>query len=415
MATICIFEDERYKDLLPLVYCRPVYELRCGISSLLEKIARTYPGQRLALYCREYLADTLRERTPLQVNSLPADQDVLFLNGRLLIGEAIPVEGPEEIGTCDGCIVYARLRAKTAAALTAQHFLDGSLSKVLPHTMRYVDHKATLLRYYWEIINHNEEELRRDFKALASPGQIRGKVYEGSHVLGKDNVFIGEGAVVKPCCVIDAEDGPVYIAEGVKVMPNTCIQGPAYIGPNSTIQMAARLREGTNIGEVCKVGGEIENAIIHSFSNKQHDGFLGHAYIGQWVNLAADTINSDLKNTYGTVRVQLPHKLVETGCMFVGLAMGDHSKSAIASTFLTGSVVGFCCNVLTSGFPPKFLPSFSWLTDSGCSPYSPALAVEVARRVLARRKKQVSEADAALIHKLYDLTQAERDTLGMEQ
>jgi UDP-N-acetylglucosamine diphosphorylase/glucosamine-1-phosphate N-acetyltransferase len=294
-------------------------------------------------------------------------------------------------------------------------FLEGTVEKSLPHTMRHVDCKATLLRYYWEIINHNEEELVRDFNALASPGQILGKVYEGSQLLGKESIFIGEGAKIKPCCVLDAEDGPIYIGEGVTVMPNTCIQGPAYVGPKSTIQMAARLREGSNIGEVCRVGGEIENSIMHSYSNKQHDGFLGHAYVCQWVNLAADTINSDLKNTYGTVRVQLPHKLVETGSMFVGLAMGDHSKSAIASTFITGSVVGFCCNVVTSGFPPKFLPSFSWLTDAGCSPYSPTTAVEVARRVLARRKKEMTEADVALFHKLYDLTQGERDTLGMEQ
>lgn len=416
MGTICVFEDERWRDLLPLAYCRPVWELRCGITSLLDKARRAYPGQGFALFCRDYLAPTLRERTSLPVNALPAGQDVLFLNGRLLLGEAIaPAEGPEEVATCNGSVAYARLRANTAAALTPQHFLNGELPKALPRTMRHVDCEAVLLRYYWEVVSHNEEELRRDFRALAPAGEIRGKVYEGSHILARENVFIGEGAVVKPCCVIDAEDGPVYIAEGVKVMPNSCIQGPAYIGPGSTIQMAARLREGTNIGEVCKVGGEVENAIIHSYSNKQHDGFLGHAYIGQWVNLAADTINSDLKNTYGTVRVQLPHKLVETGSMFVGLAMGDHSKSAIASTFLTGCVVGFCCNVLASGFPPKFVPSFSWLTDSGCSPYSPALAVEVARRVLARRKKEVSEAEAALIHRLYDLTQPERDAQGMEQ
>lgn len=415
MAVVCVFEDDRWSDLLPLVYCRPACELRCGISSLLEKMQRAYPGHPFALFCRDYLAATLRERSALPVNDLPADQDVLFLNGRLLVDKAVPVDGPEELGLCEGSLAYARLRAKTAAGLTPRHFLDGTVAAALPRTIRHVECRATLLRYYWEIINHNEAELRRDFKDLAPAGEIRGKVHEGAYVLGRENVFIGEGAVIKPCCVIDAEEGPVYIAKGVKVMPNSCIQGPAYIGPNSTIQMAARLREGTNIGEVCKVGGEIENSILHSYSNKQHDGFLGHAYIGQWVNLAADTINSDLKNTYGTVRVQLPHKLVETGSMFVGLAMGDHSKSAIASTFLTGCVIGFCCNVLASGFPPKFLASFSWLTDSGCSPYAPTLAVEVARRVLARRKKQVTEADAALIHKLYDLTQAERDVQGMEQ
>ena len=415
MGAICVFEDERWSDLLPLVYCRPVYELRCGISSLLDKIRRAYPGQRLALLCRDYLAETLRQRSSCPVNDVPAGEDVLFLNGRLLLDEAVPVDGPEELAVCDGSVVYARMSARNAAALTHRSFLDGTVAKALPHTMRHVDCKMTLLRYYWEVIDHNEAELVRDFKALASPGEIRGTVHEGAYLLGKENVFIGEGAVVQPCCVIDAEGGPVYIGEGVKVMPNTTIQGPAYIGPKSTIQMAARLREGSNIGEVCKVGGEIENSIMHSYSNKQHDGFLGHAYIGQWVNLAADTINSDLKNTYGTVRVQLPHKLVETGSIFVGLAMGDHSKSAIASTFITGSVVGFNCNVLASGFPPKFLGSFSWLTDGGCRPYSPTMAVEVARRVVSRRKKDLTEADVALFHKLYDLTQAERDAQGMEQ
>jgi len=415
MGVICVFEDERWNDLLPLVYCRPACELRCGISSLLEKMRRAYPGHQFALFCRDYLADTLRDRTGLPVNELPGDRDVLFLNGRLLVDEAIPVDGPQELGLCEGSLLYARLAAKTAAKLTPRHFLEGRVATALPRTIRHVEHKATLLRYYWDIVDHNEDELKRDFAELAPAGEVRGKVHDGVQILGGENVFIGEGAVIKPCCVIDAEDGPVYIAEGVKVMPNSCIQGPAYIGPNSTIQMAARLREGTNIGQVCKVGGEIENSIIHAYSNKQHDGFLGHAYICQWVNLAADTINSDLKNTYGTVRVQLPHKLVETGQMFVGLAMGDHTKSAIASTFLTGCVVGFCCNVLASGFPPKFVASFSWLTDSGCAPYSPTMAVEVARRVMARRGKEVTDADAALFHKLYDITQAERDIQGMEQ
>ena len=305
------------------------------------------------------------------------------------------------------------MRATTAAGISHKTFLDGALETSVPHTIRHTDCKLTLLRYYWEIIDHNEDELARDFTALADPGEIRGHVCEGAYLLAKDNIFVGEGAVIKPCCVVDAEDGPVYIGEGVKVMPNTTIIGPAYIGPKSKIQMASRLHEGSNIGEVCKVGGEIENSIMHSYSNKQHDGFLGHAYICQWINLAADTINSDLKNTYGTVRVQLPHKLVETGSKFVGLAMGDHSKSAIASKFITGCVVGYCCNVLVSGFPPKFTASFSWLSDAGKQPYAPTTAVAVARRVMSRRDHEVTDAGAALFHKLYDLTQAERDLAGI--
>ena len=413
MAVVCVFEDERYRDLLPLVYCRPVFELRCGISSLLEKIERLYPAHKLVLLCRDYLAATLAQRVSCPVNDVPAGEDVLFLNGRLLLQDAVALDGPEEIGTSNGSMAYARLKAANAASLTNRSFLRGEVVGPLPHTVRHTDTKLTLLRYYWELIDHNEAELVRDFETLAARGEIAGTVYEGAHLLARENMFIGEGASIKPCCVVDAEDGPVYIGEGAKVMPNTTIVGPAYIGPHSKIQMASRLHEGSNIGPVCKVGGEIENSIMHAYSNKQHDGFLGHAYICEWVNLAADTINSDLKNTYGTVRVQLPHKLVETGSMFVGLAMGDHSKSAIASTFMTGCVVGFCCNVLVSGFPPKFTPSFSWLSDTGGQPYSPTMAVEVARRVMPRRDHEVTEADVALFHKLYDITQAERDIVGL--
>ena len=415
MAAICVFEDERHQDLLPLVYCRPVYELRCGITSLLEKIVGCYDGAEVALLCRGYLADTLRQRVTCPVNVIPGDEDVLFLNGRLLLHAAIPLDGPEEIGLWHRAVVYARLRASTVASVRNEHFLSGTLNTVLPRTMRHVEREATLLRYYWEVVDHNEAELVREFEARGRAGELRGTLHEGVHLLGRENLFVGEGAVVKPGCVLDAEDGPIYIAEGATVMPGTCIQGPTYIGPGSTIQMAARLREGSNIGAVCKVGGEIENSIVHSFSNKQHDGFLGHAYVGQWVNLAADTINSDLKNTYGTVRVQLPHKLVETGSTFVGLAVGDHSKSAIASTFVTGSVVGFCCNVLAAGFPPKFVPSFSWLTDGSVQPYSTEVAIEVARRVVSRRQKTITDADAALFHTIYDLTRGERDALGMEE
>ncbi len=413
MAVVCVFEDERYRDLLPLVYCRPTFELRCGISSLLDKIVWAYPGQRIVLLCRDYLAANVAQRVDFPVNDLPAGEDVLFLNGRLLIDGPVPLDGPEEVGVCRGRIAYARLEAANVEGLSHKSFLAGGVRESLPHTVRHTDVELTLLRYYWEIVDHNEAELARDFQALAAPGEIAGTICEGAHVLASDNVFIGEGAIIKPCCVLDAEGGPIYIGEGATVMPNTTIIGPAYIGPKAKIQMASRLHEGSNIGPVCKVGGEIENSIMHAYSNKQHDGFLGHAYICEWVNLAADTINSDLKNTYGTVRVQLPHKLVETGSIFVGLAMGDHSKSAIASTFTTGCVVGFCCNVLVSGFPPKFVPSFSWLSDTGGQPYSPTMAVEVARRVMSRRGREVTDADVALFHKLYDLTQAERDIVGL--
>ena len=155
-----------------------------------------------------------------------------------------------------------------------------------------------------------------------------------------------------------------------------------------------------SIGRRCKVGGEVESSIIHGFSNKQHDGFLGHSYVAEWVNLAADTVNSDLKSTYGTVRVPINGVEVESDQMFVGLTIGDHSKTGIGQMFPTGAVVGFGANVATCEFAPKFVPSFTWLTNSARSRYEPDRCLEVAKRVMARRQVTMTGAEEALFRSL---------------
>jgi UDP-N-acetylglucosamine diphosphorylase/glucosamine-1-phosphate N-acetyltransferase len=165
---------------------------------------------------------------------------------------------------------------------------------------------------------------------------------------------------------------------------------------------------------MCKVGGEVEESIIHGYSNKQHAGFLGHAYIGAWVNLGADTNNSDLKNNYGKVTVQIGNQLVDTGLQFVGLTMGDHSKSAINSMFNTGTVVGVSSNIFGSGFPPKYVPSFSWgAAGETFTTFSIDRAIEVARRMMARRKIELTATEEKLFRKIFELTSPERKRQGM--
>jgi UDP-N-acetylglucosamine diphosphorylase/glucosamine-1-phosphate N-acetyltransferase len=160
---------------------------------------------------------------------------------------------------------------------------------------------------------------------------------------------------------------------------------------------------------MCKVGGEVEESVIHSYSNKQHDGFLGHAYLGMWVNLGADTNNSDLKNNYGNVKVVINGRLVDSGSMFVGLTMGDHSKSGINTMFNTGTVVGVSSNVFGAGFPPKFVPSFSWGGSDGQETYELEKSLAVARRVMARRKVTLSAAEESLFRTVFELTRWERE------
>jgi len=197
----------------------------------------------------------------------------------------------------------------------------------------------------------------------------------------------------------------------VTVFPNATIEGPAFVGDDSRIKIGAKIYQGTTIGEVCKVGGEVEASIIHSHSNKQHDGFLGHSYLGQWVNLGADTNNSDLKNNYGTVKVYVEGEMVDTGSLFVGLMMGDHSKSGINTMFNTGTVVGVMCNVYGAGFPPKFIPSYTWGGAQELIEYELDKALDTARRVMARRDVQLTQAQEEMLRAVFELTRPLREKL----
>jgi UDP-N-acetylglucosamine diphosphorylase/glucosamine-1-phosphate N-acetyltransferase len=410
--TVCIFEDPQYVNLLPLVYTRPVYDLRCGILSLRQKIERCYPKARVALLCRPYLADVVRLQNPgTHVNEVHATS-CLIINGRVLadpdLRKKIPLNGQEAVYISGNTVVAVRMHAGRHASLKhsfseifdAEHF--GALEKI------EVD--VPFIHYPWELVHHNGEQLRKDFASLVrgSRKRIRGKVFPGVHLVNRKQIFIDSGAVIKPGAVLDAERGPISIGRNATILPNAVIEGPAFIGAHTLVKAGAKIYENTSIGEWCKVGGEVEASIIHSHANKQHEGFVGHSYIGSWCNLGADTNTSDLKNNYGTVQVQINGKMVDSGLQFVGLMMADHAKSGINTMFNTGTVVGVASNVFGSGFPPKFIPSFSWGGAEGMTEYEREKALEVARRVMKRRNVEMTDADAALLRKIFDLTAHER-------
>lgn len=413
---ICIFEDEFYRRLLPLVYTRPVYDLRCGIVTLGEKIRRQYAGAQAALHARKYLADSLRrENEGFSVNVVD-DEGCLFVNGRILatpeLSTLIPLSGTDAVYVNGETVIAARINAGTRK-LFGDIFPDALELSHFP-AMQKLKIELKEIRYPWDLIGNNGAEIVADTVLLSSTveSRIKGIVYDGAHIVNRDNIFIGEGSKIKPGVVLDAENGPIYIGNNVTVFPNAVIEGPAFVGDRTLIKVGAKIYENTSIGEVCKVGGEVEASIIHSYSNKQHDGFLGHAYLGKWVNLGADTNNSDLKNNYGTVKVFIDGKAVDSGSMFMGLVMGDHSKSSINSMFNTGTVVGVSSNVFGSGFPPKFIPSFAWGGSDDLMTYDPQRALEVAARVMARRKIELSGAERAMLMTVFELTKEERSSFA---
>lgn len=417
---ICLFEDIYHPNLLPLVYFRPTFNLRCGILSLKEKVQFAYPKAEVSLHCRSYLADYMRLRNPGHaVNEITA-KECLFINGRAIVDEKftkqIPATGTSDIVYVhDDKVVAARVSGQKLRTLKSH--LNGifSLSDFDGLHVQQVD--VTMIAYPWELIRHNGAQLKADFKTMQHAHRktrAKAKKYPGVHILNPKNVFIDEGAIVKPGVVIDAENGPVYIGKNVQVMSFSTIIGPAYIGDGTIVKVGAKIYPDCSIGPVCKVGGELESTIMHSYSNKQHDGFLGHSYLGAWVNCGAGTVTSDLKNNYSSVKVYVNGEPVDSGMQFVGVTIGDHSKTAINSTFNTGTVIGVSSNIFGTGFPPKYVPSFSWgAAGETFTTYNIEKALGVAGKVMIRRDIELSDQEEKLFRKIFDLTSDERRKRGM--
>lgn len=405
---ICIFEDDKYRNFLPLTYLRPVYDLRCGVLTIREKIQKYYPQNNIILHTRNYLENFLKEENKgYEVNKFDFDK-ILFINGRLLpsadlVGKISP-EGKDQIYISEGKVVAARLSADLIKELVKNNpdvfssfvKLDCEVTKV----------EADFVEYPWHLIQNNGEEIENDLK-LINPINA-GIKFNGVHFINDANIFIEKNVLIKPNVTLDASEGPIYIVEGTKVLSNTYIAGPVYIGKKSFVKANTQIYHDTSIGPVSKVGGEIEKSIIHSYSNKQHEGFLGHAYLGSWVNIGASSNNSDLKNDYGNIKVIIDGREINTESQFFGLIMGDHSKCAINTMFNTGTVVGISSNIFGSGFPPRYIPSFSWGGNDKLIEYQIRKAVEVAKTVKARRNINMTTADLEVFKKVFEMTKDER-------
>ncbi len=261
------------------------------------------------------------------------------------------------------------------------------------------------------MITDNGSEIVKDIEHLRKTGYFISHLddFSGVNFVNPDEIFIRQNVTVKPGVVIDATNGPVYIDDDVFIYPNAVIEGPVYIGKDSKIKIGASIYENVSIGSNCKIGGEVEDAIILPYTNKQHAGFIGHSYLGSWVNLGADTNCSDLKNNYSTIKVKLNNETIDTGTQFLGVIIGDHSKSAINTMFNTGTIIGMSSNIFGAGFPEKYIPSFSWGGADGLTTYELNKSIQTAKIVFGRRNKEFTTGDEKLLETVFNLTKEERE------
>ncbi len=411
---IVVFEDGKHENFYPLTLLRPVFELKCGSSTLLARILRKFGEVKPAFFVRDDLAPTLKKKFPASlVNDLRVlkDDDLLLLNGRWLISdEVLDKEGREEIGMCNDDIVYIRIKKGTDISIAGEDF--SSFLEKANAGMKKKEFPARLILYPWELVKHNGPAISEDFAFLGKSG-LEGKVSPSAVVYGpQEKAYVARTAEVHPFVTLDTTQGPVIIDEEAIVFPYSRIEGPSYVGKGTHI-CGANIRLGCSIGPVCRVGGEVEETIIHGYTNKFHDGFLGHSYLGEWVNLGALTTNSDIKNDYSPVQVYIKGQFVDSGETKVGSFIGDHTKTSIGTFLNTGAVIGLMCNVLGGGgVLPKFIPSFSWfLKDRLFKGYGFKMMVKTAEAVMVRRGCRLEEEEVALLEVAYHIVKEERDAL----
>jgi len=412
---LVVFEDAKVSKLSPIALTRPAFELKCGITSLGVKTAKAFSSEIAACFIREYLAPVQKQVMPgVKVNDMSAlEGEVTLVNARCLFtGRApeLPVNSHVEK---DGDLLAAKLDAKTLASCRGDS-IDAVIGNVKSKTEKKdpEDTGITVIEYPWDLINNNPAAITSDFKAIGKNG-IEGNMAEGSYIYGpKESVYIARGAEVHPHVCIDTKIGPVMIDEGAEIQPHTRIEGPAYIGKKAAI-VGAKIREGCSIGPVCKVGGEVEESIIHGYSNKFHDGFLGHSYVGEWVNLGALTTNSDLKNDYSSVAVKIDGKLVDTGSLKVGSFIGDHTKTSIGTFLNTGSNIGvLCILVATGGVLPKYIPTGIWfIKGEHTKGFGFKKLLQTSEAVMNRRKVKITDEYRQMLKTVYDSTKPERDSV----
>lgn len=411
--TLCVFEDGDYENFLPMTYTKPVFELICGSKTLLERMIDGLKPQKVLLFTRDYLKEKVAEKTAFIVNEVEVEGETLIVNGRLLMNyettSILSSMRPGEALTCNGTLIAMKLGEGVARGALANKIFEPRLIKSFAN-IREVNLKS--IKYPWHLIELTSELLDE----ISSLGE--GYSNDEIRVVGDPKRLRVTGDIqVEGTVLVDVRKGPVYIGRNCMIEGYTKIEGPTYIG-DDTIIRGAYIRSGCYIGKVCRIGfgSELEETVVSGFTNKQHAGFIGHSYIGEWVNIGAGTNVSDLKNTYGTIKVLVKGSMIDSGRIKLGCFVGDHAKTSIGVQIYSGKKIGSFSHV--HGFVYDDVPPFTiWARSFGLEPVELTLesAIETQRRMYERRGVAQTKADVELVKKLFELTDEERARKGVKK
>jgi len=399
---IGIFEDAGVDLLEPITLTRPAFALRSGASTLLERHRRFFDADDLGAWMRPALAELTRLEYPgLAVNQNHWQADI-WTNARWLPASPQRLDATTpHVGMVGQEVAYVA----APPVSPAQHSGDiGSWLALCKQRLPQAPAEGVLIDYLWDAIDHNGDALRRDwawFQAMHGPCFPPYCAVVGPTA----QLVVAADAQIEPHVTADTRKGPILIDRGAVIQSFSRLEGPCYVGPESWI-LGARLRGGSSIGPRCRIGGEVEASIVLGNSNKYHDGFLGHSYLGEWVNLAAATQTSDLRNDYGPVHVVIGGQRVATGRTKIGSYIGDHAKTGLGALLNTGSVVGAFCSVLPSGtLLPTVVPSFCQVHYGALQECADLRQLfDTAATMMQRRVQELTETHRDFYYRLFDQT-----------
>lgn len=431
---LILFEDHTSQQFRPLSWSRPAYEIPCGMFNLRERAAIA-----AADYCDLALLpisnlESLQQQSLLEgihigfescLNQIGNYKKVIFMNARYAGGisriiEAINSETSMQsddrglvlavVDTTQAIDILKSWKSWDDAAVADEsRVIATKPSASWNPPCESTPSTQPVWNYLWDMVHDIGSMISSDLESMRDTIErnyfglqpadgsnwfwnVRTKLtvfdkaqYSAVNAVDPENIYLADSTKIAPGVVLDASSGPIIIDNDVTIMANAFLEGPLYIGPGSTIKAGSTIYGETAIGAACKVSGEVAESQFCAFSNKQHDGFIGHAVIGSWCNLGAGTNCSDLSNNYSMLKANYGHGPVETGSCFVGLMIGDHAKSAIGTQFNTATTVGFSSNIFSSGFPRTCLSNYCWGDGRLRKSYNVEKAIAVAEIVMARR------------------------------
>lgn len=381
-----LIDGHEWTSLLPFTFIRPISYIRIGILTLKEKWDY-FLGTATNIITKTYLNH--KYSLPLQ------DECYIFINPTVLPNQKLvhTIYLLKE----NQVLIYKKVFIAFCIKKKNLNHYQKNLLQIINYSYPLIH-----IQYPWDIFKYNAIALQHDFDLLTKNKNSL-TINKTNVVIRKNNIFIEEGAIVRNS-ILNAEFGPIYIGKNAKIMEGCLIRGGLALCEGAILNMGSKIYGATTIGPYCKVGGEVNNSILFAYSNKTHDGFLGNSVLGEWCNLGAGTNSSNLKNNYSNIKIwsYIYNKPICTGLKFCGLFMGDYSKSSINTQFNTGTIVGISTNIFGYGFPPKYIPSFSWGGIQKNELFKFEKACQAIKNMMYRRNQLFQDEDIKIIKYIFN-------------